>query len=124
MVLLEPSPPFASRFGLEPFDFCKFRHVVQNNILRTCGTNLNLWYNLNMNTVRLEPELKDKIQRLAQIQGISQSELHRRALVLYCQHNTITESRFEDIFGIAEGESDLSSRTGEVFADLMKKKHG
>ena len=77
-----------------------------------------------MNTVRLEPELKDKIQRLAQIQGISQSELHRRALLLYCQQNTVHESRFEDIFGIAEGDPDLSSRTAEAFADLMKKKHG
>ena len=76
-----------------------------------------------MNTVRLESELKEKIQRLAQIQGISQSELHRRALELYCQQNTINESRFEDIFAIAEAESDLSSRTGEVFADLMNKKH-
>jgi predicted transcriptional regulator len=76
-----------------------------------------------MNTVRLEPELKEKIQQLAQIQGISQSELHRRALVLYCQQNTINDSRFEDIFGIAEGEPDLSSRSGEAFAELMNKKH-
>ena len=76
-----------------------------------------------MNTVRLESELKDKIQRLAQIQGISQSELHRRALELYCQQNAIHESRFEDVFGIAEGEPDLSSRTGEAFANLMNKKH-
>jgi predicted transcriptional regulator len=76
-----------------------------------------------MNTVRLEPELKEKIQQLAQIQGISQSELHRRALELYCQQNTVNESRFEDIFGIAEGESDLSERTGEAFAELMNKKH-
>lgn len=74
-----------------------------------------------MKTLHLEPELKDRIQRLAQIQGISQAELHRRALMLYFQQHTIAESRFEDIFGIVEGESDLSSCSGKAIADLMNR---
>jgi hypothetical protein len=74
-----------------------------------------------MKIPRIEQELKNKIQRLAQIQGISQAELHRRTLMRYCQQHTIAESRFEDVFGIAEGESDLSSRSGKVLVHLMSK---
>ncbi len=76
-----------------------------------------------MNTVRLEPELKSKIQRLAQLQNITQSELHRRALELYCQQNTIPQSRFEDMFGIAEGSPELSSQVSQEFGLLMTQKH-
>jgi predicted transcriptional regulator len=74
-----------------------------------------------MKTLHLEQELKDKVQSLAQVQGISQAELNRRALLLYCKQHTIMESRFEDIFGIAEGEPDLSSRSGKVLVDLLSK---
>ena len=76
-----------------------------------------------MNTVRLEPELKAKIQKLAQLQSITQSELHRRALEFYCEQNTVQQSRFEDMFGIAEGSPELSSRVKEEFALLMTQKH-
>ncbi len=76
-----------------------------------------------MNTVRLEPELKAKIQRLAQLQNITLSELQRRALELYCQQNTVAQSRFEDMFGIANGSPELSEQVKEEFASLMAQKH-
>jgi predicted transcriptional regulator len=76
-----------------------------------------------MNTVRLEPELKAKIQKLAQLQNITQSELHRRALELYVEQSTVVQSRFEDMFGIAEGSSELSSQVSQEFALLMAQKH-
>ena len=77
-----------------------------------------------MNTVRLEPALKAKIQNLAQLQGISQSELQRRALELYCEQNTVKQSRFEDMFGIAEGDEDLSARVSQEFGQVLAEKHG
>ena len=76
-----------------------------------------------MNTVRLDPDLKAKIQQLAQQQGITQSELHRRALELYCETNTVKHSRFEDMFGVAEGPDDLSSNTSAAFRKALGKKH-
>lgn len=75
-----------------------------------------------MNTVRLEPELKAKIQKLAQLQNITQSELQRRALELYVEQTAVVQSRFEDMFGVASGSAELSEHVKEEFALLMAQK--
>ena len=72
-----------------------------------------------MNSVRLNPELREKAKRVAAMQGLSLSEVQRRALEAYCDAALAPEgSRYDDIIGVAEGERDLSSRSAEVFLEL------
>jgi predicted transcriptional regulator len=79
-----------------------------------------------MNTVRLSPELKAKILLVAQLQGISQSEVQRRALEAYCEQTLEPpkKSRFDRIIGIADGAADASSRTRESMNQYLEQKHG
>lgn len=79
-----------------------------------------------MNTVRISPELKTKIQQVAQLYGISQSEVQRRALEAYCQQTLEHKqnSPFAKLIGVGEGEADLSTRVSEEFTGLLEDKHG
>ncbi len=78
-----------------------------------------------MNTVRLAPQLKEKIQRVANGKGISVSELHREALEMYCANEVHEEkSRYDDVIGIIEAPADLSTNYKEMYTQAMVEKHG
>ena len=79
-----------------------------------------------MNTVRLKPQLVEKVRRVAVRKGLSVSDVHREALERYCDA-VLAEpaaSRFEDVIGVVEAPQDLSVDTGRKFAEAMGRKHG
>jgi len=78
-----------------------------------------------MNTVRLKPELREKMQQIATIKGISVSEVHREALDAYCAAELAKtgSSRFDDVIGVIEGPIDLTEDVGRKYAEAMAEKH-
>jgi hypothetical protein len=79
-----------------------------------------------MNSVRLDPSIKEKIRHLAQVKGMTLSEIHRLALERYCEQELAQTrtSRYSDIIGVGEGDPDLSSRSHEIFGEIVSGKHG
>jgi len=77
-----------------------------------------------MSSVRLEPELEARVREAARRLGLPASEVHRRALRAFCDSALASEgrSRYEDVIGIAEGPADLSERTGEAYANLLRER--
>lgn len=78
-----------------------------------------------MNSVRLEPDMEEKIRKIAALKGLTLSEVHRLALNQYCDREAVPvqTSRYDDIIGVGEGASDLSARAGQVFGEIMEEKH-
>jgi hypothetical protein len=76
-----------------------------------------------MGSVRLEPELAEKVRKVARMKGLSLSQVHRLALEAYCERALVAGSRYGDVIGVAAGESDLSSRSADVFREVVSKKH-
>lgn len=79
-----------------------------------------------MSSVRLSPEIREKVRRLAAMKGLTVSEVHRIALEQYCQRELAAtrKSRYDDVIGVTEGPPDLSARASERFTDLLAEKHG
>jgi predicted transcriptional regulator len=79
-----------------------------------------------MNSVRLDPSIKEKVRHIAQIKGMTLSEIHRLALERYCEQELAQTrtSRYSDIIGVGEGDADLSSRSQEIFQEIVNRKHG
>ena len=79
-----------------------------------------------MNTVRLKPQLVEKVRRVAARKGLSVSDVHREALETYCDAALAEQavSRFDDVIGVVEAPHDLSIDTGRKFAEAMARKHG
>lgn len=78
-----------------------------------------------MGSVRLDPEVENKVRQVAAIKGLTLSEVHRLALAEYCErempeHKT---GRYDDIIGIGEGPHDLAARSEEIFGEIMDEKH-
>jgi hypothetical protein len=81
---------------------------------------------MSMSTVRLSPEIREKVRRLAAMKGMTVSEVHRLALEQYCERELAPTrtSRYDDVIGVAEGPADLSARASERLTDLLAEKHG
>jgi hypothetical protein len=79
-----------------------------------------------MGSVRLDPELCERMRQVARIKGLTLSEVHRLALEEYCDREMAppSASRYDDIIGVGEGPSDLSTRSQEIFGEIMREKHG
>ena len=79
-----------------------------------------------MNSVRLKPELREKMLRIAMLKGISVSDVHRAALDAYCAAELANtgSSRFDDVVGVIDGPIDLSENASRRFAEAMAEKHG
>lgn len=83
-----------------------------------------------MGSVRLDPQIKEKVRQAAAMKGLTQSEIYRRALTAYLEREESQEksSRYDDpfyetIFGVGEGPADLSRRHKEYYAEIMDDKH-
>jgi hypothetical protein len=79
-----------------------------------------------MSSVRLPDELEAKVRKVAARGGLTISEVHRRALVEYCERELADgpTSRFDDIIGVAEGPPDLATRASERFTELLDTQRG
>lgn len=79
-----------------------------------------------MNTVRLKPQLKEQMQRVASRKGISLSDVHREALEAYCAAELAEpgQSRYDDVIGVCEGPPDLAANADRLYAEAMADKHG
>lgn len=75
-------------------------------------------------TIRLEPALQEAIDRLAQAQGLTRSELVRECLQRYLEQQQKRLTPWElgkDLFGRhASGRSDLSARRKEILREKMR----
>ena len=78
-----------------------------------------------MGSVRLDPEVANKVRQVAAIKGLPLSEVHRLALAEYCEREMepIKTSRYDDIIGVGEGPCDLAARSEEIFGEIMDEKH-
>ncbi len=78
-----------------------------------------------MGSVRLAPELKEKLRRVAATKGLTFSEVCRLALAEYCAREMapVKAGRYDDIIGVGDGPHDLAARSGEIFREIMDEKH-
>jgi hypothetical protein len=87
-----------------------------------------------MNTVRLKPEIAEKMRSLARRQGVSVSEIHRKAIESYlalepdvAPHEPSTDkprkSRWDSVIGVVRGSKDDSINVSRHFTDYVAKKH-
>jgi hypothetical protein len=79
-----------------------------------------------MNSVRLGTDIEEKVRRVAQMKGMTLSEVHRIALERYCEQELAQTrtSRYSDIIGVGDGDADLSSRSQEIFLEIVSgRKH-
>jgi predicted transcriptional regulator len=77
-------------------------------------------------SVRLDRETEARIRRMARLAGRSKSWVVREAVAAYSVSASATRTPYEALarfVGAGEtGETDLSDRTGERFAELAAKK--
>ncbi len=79
-----------------------------------------------MSSVRLSAEIQAKVQRVAALQGLTVSEVHRQALEEFCERQLDSDrkSRYDDVIGVATGPADLAARASQRFADLLAERRG
>jgi metal-responsive CopG/Arc/MetJ family transcriptional regulator len=77
-----------------------------------------------MGSVRISPNLEDKVRRVAAKKGISRSEVFRKALETYCSSELepVAHSRYDDVIGVVDVPGDFSARTREVFGEILRDK--
>ncbi len=83
-----------------------------------------------MGSVRLDPQIQEKVRQAAAAKGVTQSEIHRQALAECFEREMSQEktSRYDDpfydsIFGAGEGPADLSRRHKEYYAEIIDEKY-
>jgi Ribbon-helix-helix protein, copG family len=78
-----------------------------------------------MRSLRLDPELDDKVQRAAEISGQSVSEFIRRAAELSADEilTSQPDGRFADVAGVVHGGGGRARRSGEAFAAGLARDH-
>lgn len=77
-----------------------------------------------MGSVRIAPELEEKIQQVAARKGITRSELFRQALEDYCNQELTppSKSRFDDVIGVVDVPGDFAVHTRELFGEILEEK--
>jgi predicted transcriptional regulator len=72
-------------------------------------------------SVRLDPELDEKISRAAEAEGESVSEFIRRAVADRAEETLAAHprERFADVAGVIHGGGGRARRTGEAFAEAI-----
>ena len=81
-------------------------------------------------SVRLKPETRKLLDRVARSQRLSRSEVVRRAIEALAQEQGTSEASepyqaLKDLIGrVRGGPPDLSERTGARFAEILRKKSG
>ncbi len=78
-----------------------------------------------MGSVRLDPEIQEKVRQAAASKGLTQSEIYRQALLAYFEREMPEKktSRYDDVIGVGEGPPDLARRHKEYFAEIMDEKY-
>lgn len=74
-------------------------------------------------SVRLDPKLKARLAKLAEAEGVSVSELLRRAAARYCDELAATSLalRLADVVGIVESAGGRARRTGQAFRRALRR---
>lgn len=77
-----------------------------------------------MSSVQIEPEMEARVRQVAHLLGLTQSEVHRRALEAFCDEalSRRGRSRYSDVIGIGSGPPDLSQRAGERFVEALQER--
>jgi hypothetical protein len=73
-------------------------------------------------SLRLDPNLDERVRQAAEKEGVSVSEFLRRAAVDRVDRvlAELPSQRLADVIGSVRGDgADVASRTGEVFTDLL-----
>lgn len=76
-----------------------------------------------MRSLRLDPELDEKVRRAASIRGESVSEFIRNAAEERAEE-TLTErssDRFADVAGVVHGGGGRARRSGEAFTEALTR---
>jgi len=79
-------------------------------------------------SVRLDPNTERLLERLSQTHRVPQSEIVRRAIRQFAEHDSATEDvdvygRIKHLIGSGRsGRSDLSQNTGEHFRKILLQK--
>jgi hypothetical protein len=72
-------------------------------------------------SLRIDPELEERLQRAASIAGVSLSEFIRRAAAeradALLDGGDLTD--FADVLGVVHGGGGRARRTGEAFGELL-----
>lgn len=83
-----------------------------------------------MSSVRLDPKVAEKVRQVAAVKGLTLSEVHRLALVEYCEREMPDPATvqgddpfYEGVFGALEGPHDLAARSGETYREVMDEKY-
>jgi hypothetical protein len=74
-----------------------------------------------MRSLRLDPELDEKVQRAAAVKGESVSQFIRAAAEERADAtlNVRPSDRFADVSGVVHGGGDQARRSGEAFTDAL-----
>jgi len=77
-----------------------------------------------MRSLRLDPELDQKVQRAAAIRGESVSEFIRHAAAERAEETLALRpsERFADVAGVIHGDGGRARRTGDAFADVLAER--
>jgi hypothetical protein len=74
-----------------------------------------------MRSLRLDPELDEKVQRAAAIKGESVSEFIRHAADARAEEilSSASSDRFADVAGVVHGGGGHARRSGEAFTEAL-----
>jgi hypothetical protein len=79
-----------------------------------------------MKSLRLDPELEQRLERAAAVTGETLSQFIRTAVA--ARADTVLtadgETDWSDVVGVVHGGGGHARRSGEAFAELLQKKRG
>jgi hypothetical protein len=77
-----------------------------------------------MKTLRLNPDLEDRLQRAAAVTGESLSEFIRRAAAARADAtlSATSSEAFDDALGVVHGGGGRARRTGAAFTDAVAER--
>jgi hypothetical protein len=78
-----------------------------------------------MRSLRLEPELDERVRQAASVEGASVSEFLRRAAAERADRTLASRNseRLADVIGTVHGDRPQARRTGKAFGDLLAERH-
>lgn len=75
-------------------------------------------------SLRLDPELEARLEKLAASEGVTVSEILRRAATRYCDELAAGSLplRLVDVLGIVQSRGGRAGRTGEAFRRALRRR--
>jgi uncharacterized protein DUF1778 len=76
-------------------------------------------------SLRLEPDLDERVRRAAEVEGVSVSEFLRRGAAERAERTLALRNsdRLADLIGVVNGGAGVAEDTGKAFADLLVEQH-